>query len=278
MLLALATALPAQGQAADAPSKAQSLRDSFGGCLRLGAGADTSARVPCATRAPPRAAPAAAAPVVRTRRDLLPPPPPPLLPPPPPLPPELPPLVPEAPEEAGIDPLLYPPPSARDALAPSPQWTNEPAALDPPPSELTADAAHAAPPPAAPRQDGAVETVVLGAESLFQLSSAVLRPEARLELDSLAAAIRAFPVRGVRVIGHSDRSGPAARNLRLSRQRAEAVRTHLVRRGIPASLIVAEGRGSAEPRTQPADCEGVERARLAGCLQPDRRVEVEVRR
>lgn len=278
-LLALAALLPMLVPAADEPlarPKAQTLRDGFGTCLRAGTEAPSPTAAPCPARTVP--APRPAAPVARSRHQLLPPPPPlPDLPPPPPLPPD-PPA--SSPEDAGAaaDPLLSPPAAMQETPALEVQWPKAPETPQPPTPEATAEAPQAMPPSAPSGKGPAAEVVVIGAESLFELSSASLHPAARQELDALATAIRAFPARSVRVIGHTDRSGPPARNLRLSRQRAEAVKAHLVARGIPAAVIVAEGRGSSEPRTQPADCEGLARARLAACLQPDRRVEVEVTR
>jgi outer membrane protein OmpA-like peptidoglycan-associated protein len=278
-LLTLAALLPMLAPAADEPlakPKAQTLRDGFGTCLRAGTEAPSPTAAPCPGRTAPASRPAA--PVARSRHQLLPPPPPlPDLPPPPPLPPDPPAGGPEVPD-AAADPLFSPPAPMQETPAPEAQWVKAPETPQPPPPEATAETPQAMPPSAPSGKGPAVEVVVIGAESLFELSGASLRPAARQELDALATAIRAFPARGVRVIGHTDRSGPPARNLRLSRQRAEAVKAHLVARGIPAALIVAEGRGSSEPRTQPADCEGVPRARLAACLQPDRRVEVEVTR
>lgn len=66
--------------------------------------------------------------------------------------------------------------------------------------------------------------------------------------------------------------------MKLSTRRAEAVKTYLVESaGIPADKIAATGINGSEPVTKPEDCKGnkVSKALIA-CLQPDRRVEVEV--
>ena len=53
-------------------------------------------------------------------------------------------------------------------------------------------------------------------------------------------------VDNVRVVGHTDTSGSAAYNLRLSERRAKDARDELVREGVNASLITSEGKGETE--------------------------------
>ncbi|MDG4603858.1 MAG: OmpA family protein [Defluviicoccus sp.] len=67
------------------------------------------------------------------------------------------------------------------------------------------------------------------------------------------------------VVGHTDRAGPEDYNLRLSKRRADAVKAELVRLGVPANQITAEGRGEADPLVPTAD--GVREAQ-------NRRVEI----
>jgi outer membrane protein OmpA-like peptidoglycan-associated protein len=82
-----------------------------------------------------------------------------------------------------------------------------------------------------------------------------------------------FPtdLHGIHVVGFSDRIGTRRGNLRLSRQRAEAVRRYLIEGGVPASEVIAEGRGEAEPQVQ---CSETGRKALSACLAPNRRVEI----
>ena len=67
-------------------------------------------------------------------------------------------------------------------------------------------------------------------------------------------------------------------NQRLSEQRASAVKDYLVVQGrIDPARISASGLGEARPVTAAGDCnDRLPRARLIECLQPDRRVEIEV--
>ena len=77
-------------------------------------------------------------------------------------------------------------------------------------------------------------------------------------------------------VGHTDRFGSAAYNQRLSEQRVEAVKTYLVGQGIESNRIRTEGKGETQPVTKPGECDGSESAKVIACLQPDRRVEVDV--
>ena len=97
---------------------------------------------------------------------------------------------------------------------------------------------------------------------------------AKLTAESLAVirenqqeiAKRAEPE--ITVIGHTDREGTDENNLRLSLNRAEAVRDILVAGGVPAQIIQAVGRGELEPLVATED----------GVAEPlNRRVEVTVR-
>ena len=54
-------------------------------------------------------------------------------------------------------------------------------------------------------------------------------------------------------------------------------RAYLVRGGLPAARIASRGAGETEPATAPGDCRGNAATPMQiACLQPDRRVEVQV--
>ena len=82
----------------------------------------------------------------------------------------------------------------------------------------------------------------------------------------------------IAVTGHTDRIGAHAYNMTLSTHRAQAVKAYLVESaGISANKIVATGVDGADPVTKPDDCKGRKATKqLKACLQPDRRVDVEV--
>ena len=59
-------------------------------------------------------------------------------------------------------------------------------------------------------------------------------------------------------------------------RRADAVKKYLTDKGIPPNRVYADGKGKTQPLTKPADCKGKSGKALIACLQPDRRVDVEV--
>lgn len=115
------------------------------------------------------------------------------------------------------------------------------------------------------------------AESLFGFDSAALQPAGKTALDTFAGELAGTRFDSIAVTGHTDRLGSTAYNQALSLQRADAVKAYLVASaGLEAGRISAQGRSELEPVTQPGDCKGRSSPRVIACLQPDRRVEIQV--
>lgn len=160
-------------------------------------------------------------------------------------------------------------------VVPAPPPAPEPApvvVLAPPPM---AEPVRPAPLPVAP----APRRVAFSAESLFGFDQSTIKPEGRAALDTFAAETRGAKFDVITVEGHTDRLGTPAYNQKLSVQRAEAVKAYLISIGGFASAQVrAVGKGEAEPTTKVQVCKGDKAsAQLIACLQPDRRVEIEVK-
>lgn len=83
----------------------------------------------------------------------------------------------------------------------------------------------------------------------FEYNESSLLPESEDPLDEVALQLKARPEWKVKIYGHTDNVGSPASNLRLSKERAEAVRDALIRRGIPAERLETIGRGQSEPTT-----------------------------
>jgi len=125
-----------------------------------------------------------------------------------------------------------------------------------------------------------LEKVTLSSDVLFEFGKAALRPEGKQKLDELAGRIGNANVEEVVAIGHADRIASETYNQKLSEERANAVKVYLVDKGVSPQLVKAEGKGESDPVTA-GSCQkmGPERAsnkKLVNCLQPDRRVDIEV--
>ncbi|WP_240704885.1 OmpA family protein [Croceicoccus sediminis] len=81
----------------------------------------------------------------------------------------------------------------------------------------------------------------------FAQSSARIEESSGRLLDEVAEALKPCGGSIIAIAGHSDSVGDAQVNLRLSRERADAVRDALVERGLPRASLRTEGYGSARP-------------------------------
>lgn len=87
----------------------------------------------------------------------------------------------------------------------------------------------------------------------FGFDSATIEPSSE---DELRRAIRTLEERDevrVEIAGHTDDQGAADYNLRLSRERAQAVADYFVAHGIDRSRLVVRGYGSERPRERGTD-------------------------
>lgn len=82
----------------------------------------------------------------------------------------------------------------------------------------------------------------------FEHGKAEIKEESHSLLDQVALTIKANPETKVRVEGHTDDTGPRDVNLRLSKARAQAVRSYLVKKGVSPGRLRAEGYGPDKPK------------------------------
>lgn len=77
----------------------------------------------------------------------------------------------------------------------------------------------------------------------FDQSSPVLRPESFAELDQLTAMLLADPTLQIEIRGHTDNQGDFDQNVKLSRDRCQAIIDYLVAKGVQKTRLKAVGRG-----------------------------------
>lgn len=89
----------------------------------------------------------------------------------------------------------------------------------------------------------------------FDYNLATLRSKSKYELNKLFEFLKANPSVRIEVAGHTDSRGNDDYNLRLSRERAQAVVDYLIRNGISSSRLRAVGYGETRPiaRNENAD-------------------------
>jgi OmpA-OmpF porin, OOP family len=81
----------------------------------------------------------------------------------------------------------------------------------------------------------------------FDFGKATLRPESFAELEELISYLKNKDNIKVEIAGHTDNVGKEADNLKLSQQRADAIRNYVIKKGIAPARIVAKGYGASEP-------------------------------
>lgn len=85
----------------------------------------------------------------------------------------------------------------------------------------------------------------------FSFNRITIRPSEVSKLKNILHILKENPEMKVMVTGWCDTRGSVAVNRRISRQRAQALKTWLVKRGIAASRISVVGKGSDASRTAP---------------------------
>jgi len=98
-----------------------------------------------------------------------------------------------------------------------------------------------------PLTDEAVEDA-LSLDIRFGTGASKVDPQSQSQLESAATFLKRFPDSKIRIEGHTDSTGSDGYNLRLSQQRAEAVRSLLIRDyGVNPAQVIAKGYGEVKP-------------------------------
>ncbi len=110
--------------------------------------------------------------------------------------------------------------------------------------------------------------VTLG-DVLFEVGETRLQTMAIDNLDDVVELLQSEPDKRIRIEGHTDSSGPAAVNQRISLARAEAVRDELVALGIASERIEAIGMGEDFPIASNDNADGRSRNRRVDVILLD---------
>lgn len=81
----------------------------------------------------------------------------------------------------------------------------------------------------------------------FAAEKSAIRAEAAAELDELVALLKKNTAVSVDIGTHTDASGSASYNLRLSQQRAQSISSYLVKKGVSIKRFKAKGYGETRP-------------------------------
>jgi outer membrane protein OmpA-like peptidoglycan-associated protein len=91
---------------------------------------------------------------------------------------------------------------------------------------------------------------------VFEAGSATITPESDVVLSRALSTFLENPTIEVEIRGYTDNTGDPRKNLRLSQNRADAVKMWLVKHGIPSARVKGKGYGQADPVASNATPEG----------------------
>jgi outer membrane protein OmpA-like peptidoglycan-associated protein len=102
----------------------------------------------------------------------------------------------------------------------------------------------------------------------FETGNTIIKPKSFSILSNVADILIKNPEIAISVNGHTDSKGNPELNTKLSKQRAESVKRHLVKRGVENNRIYINGYGSSRPIADNNTVEG---------RQKNRRVEFKIK-
>jgi OOP family OmpA-OmpF porin len=123
------------------------------------------------------------------------------------------------------------------------------------------------------------ETYIVLTDTLFKFNTSDAEdmiPGGRQRLNDVAERLKAYKsIQTMTVLGYSDRLGSNDYNDKLSEARAKTVQGYLESAGVKSAASIAKGKGKRDSLAK--DCSAnLGREQLIQCLQPDRRVTIEV--
>lgn len=151
------------------------------------------------------------------------------------------------------------------------------------PAALTCEDRHKTQLPKVVVTSAPLRKATLSADALFEFGKSsidAIPPKGRRLLDHMVDRIKSEFGSGkdvqIRIIGHADRFGSEAGNLRISKERAASIKTYFVQSGLLDSSITTDGKGDKEPVV--TTCGVAYTKANVACNKPNRRVDLEVRK
>ncbi len=90
--------------------------------------------------------------------------------------------------------------------------------------------------------------LVLGENAVrFDFNKSTLTPQAKANLDKLVKVFTDYPDTNIVIYGYTDNKGAVDYNLKLSQERANSVKSYLVKKGLIATRFTTTGMGIADP-------------------------------
>jgi K(+)-stimulated pyrophosphate-energized sodium pump len=102
----------------------------------------------------------------------------------------------------------------------------------------------------------------------FESGKSTLKPTSEAQLKNIAALLAANPTVELKLGGYTDNSGDSLGNVKISMARAETAKAALVKLGVVANRLVAEGYGPQHPICAANDTKA--------CMAQNRRIDVNV--
>lgn len=81
----------------------------------------------------------------------------------------------------------------------------------------------------------------------FDLGKATIKKTSNKLLDEIVQILNDYPDYNMSIEGHTDNTGNAAKNMQLSKERADAVKNYFVAKGISSGRLTADGFGDTKP-------------------------------
>jgi len=159
----------------------------------------------------------------------------------------------QASANADCDPNLIKRAVPTPAPAPAPAPVPAPAAV---PAAAPVPAPVETPAVVVPRKPSIVEKAVRLEGANFATGSSKLLKAADSKLNEVVDAAKEYPDVQLDVTGYTDNVGNAQKNLKLSQERANAVKAYLVKNGVAAGRINAKGAGADAPIADNATSDG----------------------